>query len=339
MSDTLKAPFPYFGGKSQIAAEVWKRFGKVPNYIEPFYGSGAVLLARPVPFDGVETINDMDGFICNFWRAVQHAPDEVAKHADNPVNENDMHARHFWLTERKETLAPKLEGDPEWFDAKIAGWWCWLMCCYIGSGVCSGDGPWSVQVIDGVRQLVHLSNAGRGVNRKLVHLSDAGRSAIASESIVPVNVGIYDWMRQLAARLSRVRVCCGDWTRVCGGNNGDSLKHFFAGGNKCAIFLDPPYSAEAERNNTLYRKEDLTVAHDVREWAVRQGNDPRLMIALCGYDGEHEMPADWSVLEWKTKGGYASVGGDEDSDAKANCKRERIWFSPHCLPPEQPTLL
>jgi site-specific DNA-adenine methylase len=42
----LKAPFPYFGGKSRIAAEVWRRFGDVKTYVEPFCGSCAVLLAR-----------------------------------------------------------------------------------------------------------------------------------------------------------------------------------------------------------------------------------------------------------------------------------------------------
>lgn len=43
---TLKAPFPYFGGKSKVAPLIWERFGVVSNYVEPFFGSGAVLLAR-----------------------------------------------------------------------------------------------------------------------------------------------------------------------------------------------------------------------------------------------------------------------------------------------------
>ena len=351
MSEPLKSPFPYWGGKQEIADAIWQRFGNTPNYIEPFFGSGAVLLARPLPFDGVESVNDIDGFIANFWRAVKHAPDEVAKWADQPVFENNLHAIHAWLVERKESLAPKLEGDPEWCDPKIAGWWCWGTCCWIGSGFCSGEGPWGLREIDGVRQLVHLGDAGRGVsrqlvhlssagmgvNRKLVHLGNAGMGETASESM-PENIGIYDWMNALCDRLKRVRVCCGDWRRVCGGNSGDSLKHFFAAGNKCAIFLDPPYSAEAGRNNTLYRCEDLDVAHDVREWAIKQGDDPRLRIALAGYDGEHNMPANWSVLEWKTRGGYSSVA-DGESDAKVNCKRERIWFSPHCLGAAQKELL
>lgn len=88
----MKAPFPWFGGKSRVAAEVWDRFGDVPNYIEPFFGSGAVLLARPHSPD-VETINDADCMVANFWRALQHDPETVASYADAPVNEADQHAR------------------------------------------------------------------------------------------------------------------------------------------------------------------------------------------------------------------------------------------------------
>ena len=43
----LKAPFPWFGGKRRVAAEVWAALGDVDNYVEPFAGSLAVLLARP----------------------------------------------------------------------------------------------------------------------------------------------------------------------------------------------------------------------------------------------------------------------------------------------------
>ena len=124
----FKAPFPWFGGKARVARMVWKRFGDVAGYIEPFFGSGAVLLNRPLPEGsrepaGVETVNDLDGFISNFWRSVRTDPDAVAHHADWPVNENCLHARHTWLLGVKDTLAPRLEGDPDWCDPKVAGWW------------------------------------------------------------------------------------------------------------------------------------------------------------------------------------------------------------------------
>lgn len=342
----LKAPFPYFGGKSTIASEVWERFGDVRNYVEPFFGSGAMLLNRPQQFEGVETVNDFDGLVANFWRAVRAAPDDVAFHADWPVNENDLHARHIWLVGVKDSLASRLEGDPDWFDAKIAGWWCWGMCCWIGGGFCSGIGPWqSVEMEDGTRQRVHVSGAGQGVNLKRVHVSGAGRgvnrqrvhvgdagqgvnrqlvhvsNAGQGDGIQPQNYGIYEWMRALSDRLQRVRVCSGDWSRVC--TPAVTVKHGLT-----AVFLDPPYADTAGRDPNLYRCDSESVAHLVREWAIENGQNPNMRIALCGYEGEHVMPESWSVLEWKAQGGMANIGNNR---GKENCKRERIWFSPHCV--------
>ena len=108
----FKPPFPWFGGKSKVAPEVWRRFGPVRNYVEPFMGSLAMLLLRPGPFVGTETVNDADGFLANFWRAVRLDPAAVAEHADWPVNENDLHARHVWLREQRATLTRRLEGRP-----------------------------------------------------------------------------------------------------------------------------------------------------------------------------------------------------------------------------------
>lgn len=98
MSAALKAPFPWFGGKRDAAALVWARFGDVPNYVEPFFGSGAVLLGRPTDAR-TETVNDLDGLLCNFWRAAAQAPEAVAAAADWPVSECDLSARHLELVE------------------------------------------------------------------------------------------------------------------------------------------------------------------------------------------------------------------------------------------------
>ena len=305
----IKAPFPWFGGKSQVASLVWERFGDVPNYVEPFYGSGAVLLGRPADHEGhCETVNDLDGYVANFWRAVQHDPEAVADWADNPVNENDLHARHTWLVNRRDTFVPRLEGDPDFYDAKIAGWWCWGVCCWIGTGFCSGQGPW--RVVDG--QLVHLGG-GRGVNRKLVHLGDKGRGVNRQRAAV------FQWFQALSDRLRYVRVCSGDWSRVCGPT--PTVKQGLTG-----VFLDPPYGIE-DRSD-CYTEDDRDVAHEVREWAIRWGDDPQMRIALCCYEGEYQMPDAWSCVAWKARGGYGSQSTKHDNP---NAQRERIWFSPHCL--------
>jgi hypothetical protein len=307
MSD-MKAPFPWFGGKSRVAHLVWDRFGNVPNYVEPFAGSLAVLLARPHS-PGTETVNDLDCFLSNFWRAIRYNPATTAAWVDWPVNEADLHARHRWLV-NQEVFRERMKTDPEYYDCRVAGWWVWGLCQWIGSGWCPqastpgecGDGSQH-------RKRPHLGNAGRGVNRQLPHLGNAGRGE---------QVAAY--FMQLSARLRNVRVCCGSWSRVLGESPTTKL-------GVTGVFLDPPYTAEADRAD-LYSEEDFSVAHDVREWAIANGDNPLLRIALCGYEGEHVMPESWEAVAWKARGGYGSQGTGR---GRENANRERIWFSPHCL--------
>ena len=365
----LKAPWPYPGGKSKIAPVVWQRFGDVPNLVEPFLGSAAVLLARP-PFEGkrIETVNDADGHVANFWRAIQADPDAVAYYADWPVSELDMQARGTWLYYRPSARewVEQLRSDPDYYDAKSAGWWAWFVSCWIG-GLPSipeerpdgttvygqGGGP------DGVyERLPHLGDAGTGVFRKLPHLGDAGKGVArqrphlgsggqgngvqgsVARQLPATNIGgvaayvnggprrahLTAYMRQLAARLERVRVVCGDWTRVMGPSV--TWKHGLT-----AVFLDPPYSAEAGRQSRLYSTDSGTVAHDVRRWCVENGDNPLLRIALCGYRDEgHEALEShgWHAHAWKANGGYGNQGKGR---GRANAGREVIWFSRHCLNP------
>jgi len=347
----LDAPFTYFGGKQAIAPLVWQALGAIQNYSEPFFGSGAVLLGRPDWRPGLtETVNDLDGWIVNFWRAIQAAPDEVARWADWPVAETDLTARHAWLIQRRDELQERLLGDPAYFDAHVAGWWVWGICCWIGSSWCSGAGPWSA--VDGRlgrhasarqgikrqrpnlsckmginRQLPHLSDRGQGINRKRPHLGNRGqginRQVPATEDR---GEWIRDWFAALAARLRDVRVCAGNWDRILG--PAPTVKLGTAG-----VFLDPPYGADRDG---VYTTDSFTVARQVRDWAVAHGDDPRMRIVLCGYEGEHDLPPTWEKIAWKPQGGYANMGNGK---GKANRRLERIWLSPHCHKTEQLRML
>jgi len=299
-AEPLKAPFPWFGGKSRVADQVWQRFGDVPNYVEPFFGSGAVLLARPTP-PGTETINDKDGFVANFWRAVQHEPDAVAKWADSPVNECDLLAREGWLIQQHE-FKERMWNDPAFYDVKIAGWWVWGVCASIGNSWCAKDAP---------QRALHLGDPGMGVNRKLPHLGDPGMG-------VNRTAYIQEQMRALANRLRDVRVACGDWARIV---TPTITERFGTTG----VFFDPPYADDCAE---VYGESDMAVASAVATWAQEHGDNPAYRIALCGYEGEHTMPDDWECVAWKAAGGYGSQGSGR---GRANCRRERIWFSPRCL--------
>ena len=325
----LRAPFPWFGGKSAIASIVWKRLGDCTNYVEPFFGSGAVLLARP-RIGKTETINDKDHFVANFWRAVKADPDAVTAHANWPVTETDLHARHWWLLNDGAARLREIECDPDLFDPQVAGWWVWGACAWIAGGWCSGRGPWLRGVSGWVkageaegdagmginRQRPHLS-AGMGINRTIPHLGNAGRGIFIS-----------DWMLSLAERLRDVRVSAGDWSRVCGPSV--TVGHGITG-----VFLDPPYADTADRTDNIYATDSLQVAHEVRAWAIEQGRNKLMRICLAGYDGEHDVPDDWECVEWKAQGGYGSQDTDDDGMGRANSKRERLWFSPACLRPHR----
>lgn len=315
IAGTLAAPFPWFGGKSNACETVWSAFGVVDNYVEPFAGSAAMLLGAP---DGkrVETINDFDGMVANFWRAIASDPEAVAHHADWPTNENDLFARHSWLVRHRESLTDQLHADPAWFDAKSAGWWCWGACNWIGSGWCSGDGPWvhdGTTLVDS-RQLPHLGDAGQGINRQLPHLGNAGQGRRAY---------IFEWFGKLHERMRDVRVTCGDWSRVV--KDSVTTRHGLT-----AVFLDPPYA----KGSMDYSAGGmgLGIAEAVRDWCAANGDNKSLRIVLCGHAGEHDalLAHGWHTREWTARKGYALT-----EEAVANSASETVWCSPHCVPVEQ----
>ena len=315
----LQAPFPYFGGKRKAAETVWPAFGKVVNYVEPFAGSAAVLLAAPPDVARIETINDFDGFVANFWRALAHDPDAVAHAADWPVNEVDLMARHSWLVRNRQPITERLCADPAWYDARSAGWWVWGACNWIGSGWCSGTGPW---VHDGTSLVRKEGNAGQGINRKLPHLGDAGRGINRKlpDGGTPRGEFVRAWMRELHQRLRDVRVTCGDWGRVV--KDSITTRHGLT-----AVFLDPPYT----KGEMDYSAGGMGhgIADDVRAWCAENGNNPQLRIVLCGHAGEHDalLAQGWHTRTWTAGGGYART-----DEAIANRQSETIWCSPHCVP-------
>lgn len=406
--ESLRCPYPWFGGKRRCAHIVWDYFGDVSNYVEPFFGGGAVLLGRPHA-PRTETINDLDCFVANFWRAVKHDPLAVAEHCDWPVNEADLHARHRWLVEQKE-FRERMKSDPDYFDAKIAGWWVWGISQWIGSGWCSRP-EWEGRTLpgrasrgvhsDSYKQRPMVTRGGNGIHRKRVNLKRGGlgihsrfldrrlpdlggNSGATGKGIhrkrmmikrggvgvlknslfrkVPtfkrapgsgvlrrefsqqlpqlsgdgsgngrgihaanIRENLIDYMLALQDRLRSVRVCCGDWKRVLGRSPTECI-------GVTAIFLDPPYPGEADRDPSIYNHDCLHVANEAAKWARKHGNNPMLRIAFCGYEGAHKFPKGWTCVAWKANGGYGNQSKGRGFD---NAKRERIWFSPHCLQPKR----
>ncbi len=402
----VKAPFPYYGGKRKVADMVWERLGEVAHYIEPFAGSLAVLLARPHK-PRIETVNDTDCFLTNFWRCVRDLPAShrwlVGVTKPEPKPADWAHSDEAWLAACEvfrgtpnasaRTFREHLRNDPDYRDPLYAARWVWGICQWIGGGWCqTRDGEYTDDATHDRRPLIGGFEAQTGLPANWERLPNmdkgqpaGGRGVHGAGDIDPLNscseampvfdqcrttgrgvhgVGEQDhaltegrpqladafdvgrgvhshkaagtmesrlrflerWFLALADRLRLVRVCCGDWKRVC---NSESVTTRLG---ICGIFLDPPYGVKAERDNRLYGTDSLTVADDVRAWCIENQANPKMRICLAGYEDEHLELSEkhgWTMVAWESKG-Y----GSRTEKGKENQKKERLWFSPHCLVPD-----
>ena len=67
----------YPGAKWGMAKEIVAIMPQHRSYLEPFFGSGAVLFNKPP--SAIETVNDIDGDITNFFKVLREQPDRLAE--------------------------------------------------------------------------------------------------------------------------------------------------------------------------------------------------------------------------------------------------------------------
>lgn len=266
--------FPYFGGKRRAAAQVWTALGTVDRYIEPFFGSGAVLLGAPVRPKS-ELVNDLSHHVANLWRSLQQDPEQVWRVASAPCSEVELKARVKWL---KSWKAPDFS-DLSSCDPYAAGVWLWVSCVSLAGS-----------------EGLHRSDHGQGIKAY-----DFNRT----------------WFDSVCQRIARVQILSGDWSRCVVASTIREKAAPLIG-----IFLDPPYG----EGDVPYEDRTGTVARDVWDWAVLNGDNPRLRIVVAGYEDGRTLPSGWTTIERTENGGYGNGNG--------NRFRERLWCSPHCHSPQ-----
>jgi len=226
--------------------------------------------------------------------------------------------------------------------------WLHGLNSWIGAGWCRGDGSW--EILDGdvaparpnclhavSLQKPHISTLGQGILKRshIPHVGNLGRgihkSALRDEPDMTHQEQILDWFLALQTRLLPVRIACGDWTRVV-------TPACTTGLGVTGIFFDPPYSADEDRDMGLYPHEDGAVAHEVRQWCLTHGDDPKLRLLMCGYGDVHDalLQHGWSKYHWT---GHPGMGNTGDGRGERNRHREAVYASPHCIPRAQLSLL
>ena len=260
---SLTSPFPYIGGKRRWAELVWQYFGEPTVYSEPFAGSLAVLLHRKTPCQR-EVVTDKNGFIANFWRALREDPEGcgVLGRLSNVSPGPDGSA--CWLHDWGNEHGAILMQDAEWYDVKAAGWWCWGMSNWIGSGFDHGTDGYGGNISDSI-PFCGRSVGGQGVQVQRTSLGDKiplmaavntrGRGVSVQKVSMPFEGGIgaghrlIPMMRALAQRLARVIVLARDWESVV--TPTVLMDTRTSAKPPVAVFLDPPIPGGHPKQSAL----------------------------------------------------------------------------------------
>lgn len=72
----MKVILKYPGSKWRLAKWIISHFPEHHSYLEPFFGSGAVLFNKPR--SNIETVNDLDGNVVNLFEWLKHDPEKLA---------------------------------------------------------------------------------------------------------------------------------------------------------------------------------------------------------------------------------------------------------------------
>ena len=363
---TLKAPFPWHGGKSRVAELIWQRLGRVDGFYEPFAGSLAVLLAAPY-IAKREVVCDLSPHVSNFWRAMRDDPMAVAEAADYPTLHHDLIARQRYLNRWGIKKGDRLLDDPHYFDPEAAGWWAWGVSNWIGGSFADGWGNKKMDecvpfmstpggqgvMANGLRERIPHLKGSQGVNNfreKIPFLSSSGQG---------VNARIGDKRPVLKANPSGSGIQVQNQTLDdCPPLTGERLLPWFLAlaerlkrvvvlrrgwesaltdtvtmrrdGRTAGVLLDPPYLT-GDRHKDIYGSDNGegadNAAKDSYDWAVKHGNDERFRIVYCAHEGDFEVPPGWTCHT-------SSFTGIRQSQRREK-RQDMLMFSPHCVPDAQ----
>lgn len=72
----MKSIIRYPGSKNNLADRIVRMMPEHKSYLEPFFGSGAVLFNKPI--SPIETINDIDNEVVNLFKTIREDPEKLS---------------------------------------------------------------------------------------------------------------------------------------------------------------------------------------------------------------------------------------------------------------------
>lgn len=77
MGKVKRPALKFYGGKWRIAPWIIEHFPPHTHYVEPCFGAGSVLMRKEA--SELETVNDIDGRLVNFFRVLRDRPDDLIR--------------------------------------------------------------------------------------------------------------------------------------------------------------------------------------------------------------------------------------------------------------------
>ncbi len=110
----LTTPITYYGGKQNMVRHILPLIPDHHVYTEAFFGGGAVFFAKPK--SELETINDLNGELVNFYQVTQRKFKELKALISETLNSHKSH-RQAWV----------VYNNPELFSDVKRAWAVWVL--------------------------------------------------------------------------------------------------------------------------------------------------------------------------------------------------------------------
>jgi len=101
----MRTPIAYYGGKQKLIKEIIPLIPRHKQYVEPFFGGGAVFFAKDKSKN--EAINDLDKSVINFYKVLQNNFKKLQKRIKETLHHEHLHTKAHKIL--KKPMKDKIE--------------------------------------------------------------------------------------------------------------------------------------------------------------------------------------------------------------------------------------
>lgn len=291
---------------SDASDVLWDKFGPVTTYLETFAGPMSMFVRCPYGPRPRELINDLNGLICNFWRAFASDPKGVAKWLNAPGYDIDQ--QKLWLQRMYEYIEWAIRADPMWHSARAAGYWFSSIAVdldyHTGMARNGNSHPYeSPEEHLSIRDVIHPPGNNNMAPWTRIFYDEYHDAMAAQDPELAIVANDLFPCFQIANRLAKVYILSKRWDTIMSPSV-MGLTPNTPSNQSAGIFMDPNHVIAQANSVFIPDDHDTQIAKDVQVWAIAamhhdEGDDD---YDVTGVDDDAELDPDGdspSVLRHK----------------------------------------